>query len=277
MNNRNWRVLSLVMCAGLLWSFFEAALAEELTMGSAINKAGLQRMLIQRIGKAYCQLGLGVEPDNSAAQLSESVNLFDSNLAELESFSIDPDIVDALTQVKRIWVDVKYVATGPVNHEGAKRVAYWSDDLLHASHKVVQLLQDDANTSYARLVNISGRQRMLSQRVAKFYMLQVWSYDTLTVREELQAARNEFSGALVVLQAAPENTAVIKQELESVAEDWKWFNKALDMEGTDPFIKTVSGLSESILVKMHRITGLYQKLSDESQQEHILDNRKSGT
>ncbi len=262
MNRKDLRVIVLIMCAGMFWSFSQLIRAEELTMASAINKAGLQRMLVQRIGKAYCQLGLGIEPESSATQLVESVNLFDTQLAELEAFSKNKDIVDALSQARTLWDDIKRVATGPVNREGAKRVAYWSDDLLFAANKVVQLLQDDANTSYARLVNISGRQRMLSQRLAKFYMLRIWGFDTMTVRDGLEATSNEFTGALTVLQNAPENTEDIREELASVAADWDWIVKAIEMVDTDPFPKTVANVSESILVKMDRITKLYQDLAD---------------
>ncbi len=42
---------------GLLASF-GTAFAETLTTHSAINKAGRQRMLSQRMAKAYCQTGL---------------------------------------------------------------------------------------------------------------------------------------------------------------------------------------------------------------------------
>jgi hypothetical protein len=184
----------------------------------------------------------------------------------LEAFAATPQVRDAIAQVKTLWEPVKAVATGPVTREGAYQVAYWTDDVLYASHKVVQLLQDASNSSAARLVSISGRQRMLSQRLAKFYMLQTWGFDTLTIQDEVERAEIEFTGALAMLLAAPETTEAIRRQLDAVSGEWTWFRKALEMTNTDPFPATVASATESILFRMDEITRMYQVLADENQQ-----------
>ena len=42
-------------------------------MASAINKAGRQRMLTQRIVKAYCQIGLDVRAEEARVQLDKAM------------------------------------------------------------------------------------------------------------------------------------------------------------------------------------------------------------
>ena len=262
MNNTMKGLLIFIFCTSLLMGMPTGVSAENLTLASAIEKGGLQRMLIQRIGKAYCQIGIGVYTQASREQLSQAVEMFDTQLNELEAFAPTPQIKEALLQVRQLWGPVKTVATGEVTKEGAKKVAYWNDDLLHASHKVVQLLQDTSNTSYARLVNLSGRQRMLSQRLAKFYMLKVWGFDTLTIADEVENAKNDFTGALETLRAATENTEAISRQLDAVYRDWTWFQKALNMKDTDFFPQLVADVSESILVSMDDITKKYEELAD---------------
>jgi nitrate/nitrite-specific signal transduction histidine kinase len=261
-NRRLQHALTLLLCVGLLPILARADTVEELTLASAIDKAGLQRMLTQRIGKAYCQIGLGIQPDQSQEQLDQAVAMFDGQLAELRAFAPTQEVRSAVAQVEMLWEPVKAVATAPVTREGANQAAYWNDDLLHASHKVVQLLQDSSNSPEARLVNISGRQRMLSQRLAKFYMLQVWGFNTLTIRDEVERAEIEFTGALETLLAAPETTEAIRRQLDAVSGEWTWFQKALDMTNTDPFPVTVSSATESILLRMDQITRMYQTLID---------------
>ena len=285
----------VVMLLGALVTPLTGNAEPPLTLVAAINTAGLQRMLTQRIGKAYSQIGIGANPESSHQELQESVASFDENLAALEEFAsslqqlqksitsfdrtlVEPkeytttqSVIIALKQVRNLWTPVRAVATGSVNLYGAKLVAYWNDDLLHATHKVTQLLQDVSNDPPARLVNISGRLRMLSQRMAKLYMLQVWGINTLTVQDELEAARNSFTRSFAILLATPENTDAIQHRLDVVARDWMWFRKAMNMVDTDPFPETVANVSETILVNMHEITRMYEELADKDQQRRSND------
>jgi len=260
MDNRGATVLYFVLFLLLV----PPASAIQQKIANAINTAGLQRMLTQRIGKTYCQIGLGVEVELSKQQLSEAVQLFDNRLTELEASITSKLVKEALFRVRVLWEPVKSAATGQISREGAKKAAYWSDDLLFATHKVVQLLQDVENSREGQLVNIAGRQRMLSQRLSKLYMLQAWGFQTRTIHDELESTRNEFSGALIRLRGAPENTREIKRKLDIVARDWRWLRKAMDMTDTDPFLKTVADLSESILVNMHDVTNLYEQLATQA-------------
>jgi nitrate/nitrite-specific signal transduction histidine kinase len=236
------------------------AAADNLALPAAINKAGRQRMLTQRIVKLYCQMGLGVMAAESRRQLDDAVATFDTQLAELKASAPDDGIRGALAQVEALWAPFKEHALAPPQRDGAKRLLYWNDDLLHASHKVVQLLQDISDAPYARLVNVSGRQRMLSQRLAKFYMLREWGFDTLTIRDEIERARNDFAGALTVLQTAPENTEAITRELEAIAMQWRWFDSALNLQGARSYRLIVADASESILNGMDLVTEMYQAL-----------------
>ena len=68
--------------------FFSVQLiAETLTMGSALNKAGRQRMLTQNIMKNYMLLGLDVDVTRSRKELDKSVALFEEQFQELSDYA----------------------------------------------------------------------------------------------------------------------------------------------------------------------------------------------
>ena len=76
----------------VLLAVTSAAPAETMTLNSAINKSGRQRMLSQRMTKAYCQMGLRVRGDEAQVQLNDAVKLFERQLAELKAFAPTPAI-----------------------------------------------------------------------------------------------------------------------------------------------------------------------------------------
>src|SRR5438105_1647738 len=84
-------------------SQFETAFAENLTINSAINKSGRQRMLSQRMAKAYLQISLNVEPEAAKRLLDQSVALFDKQLVELKVFSPTPETKELFGQLERAW------------------------------------------------------------------------------------------------------------------------------------------------------------------------------
>lgn len=234
----------------------------QITLSSAINKAGRQRMLSQRMVKFYCQIGQDVLADKSRQQLQQSVGLFESQLAELKQAAPNPEVQGAVAKMETLWVPFKGIVSKAPSKEDGKKLIGMSEELLQAAHKTTMLLQDAAGTPAVRLVNMAGRQRMLSQRMAKFYMLKRWGLNASEVSNGLEQAPNEFKGALQELLAAPQNTSAIKKELELARMQLIFFENALAQEGVqDPALAVnVATSSERILEVMDRVTGMYEKL-----------------
>lgn len=254
-----------------IWNTFAALVWLGITLGSqpafaapadleAVNRAGYQRMLSQRIVKSYCQIGVGVQPDVSRAQLGHAVALYDQNLDRLRKVATDRKSRALLRQLKRQWEPFRVIAGGPVTRAGAGELMRRSAPLLARSEQLTRALQDKAGLASSRLVNLAGRQRMLSQKLTMYYMLHAWGFDTALVHDEIEATRNAFSAALVQLSAAPENTSAIRAELDAVSLQWDWLQAVLVLEGALSYRLVVEDASEAILAQMDRITLLYEQL-----------------
>ena len=76
--------------------------ASALPMGDAIDKAGRQRMLTQRIVKSYCQMGQDVRYRVADKHLKGAIVLFEEQLAQLKAFNKEPETDRALQLVDRL-------------------------------------------------------------------------------------------------------------------------------------------------------------------------------
>lgn len=239
------------------------AYAQISDINSAINKAGRQRMLSQRMAKAYFQVGQQIDVDRSKKVLDSSVAAFDRQLVELKNFAPTPEINETYQKLEKSWLAYKALLVGaPPSPDNGRKVLAFSDEVLALAQQGTQQLEQKSGTNAGKLINLAGRQRMLSQRLAKFYQANSWGVGDDKTAANMDKARKEFSEALQTLAAAPVDTQQIKEGLELVKQQWFFFENALGQKsGPDKRPQTaVATTSERILDEMEGVVALYEKL-----------------
>jgi hypothetical protein len=138
-----------------------------------------------------------------------------------------------------------------------------SADVLELANVGTLLLEQHSAKASGKLVNLSGRQRMLSQRMAMFYQAQAWGLKVPQATTELEKSRQEFITAMKTLQSASETTADIKAELLAAEAQWAFFDSALSNRaaGERKALLNVATTSERILEVMDKVTGMYARLN----------------
>ena len=216
-------------------------------------------MLSQRIVKSWVQIGLNVQSALSKRQLDESIRRFEQNLRVLEPMANTPEARGALGGLHLAWAPLRTSVLGVIRQTGAAVVDARAEDVLMAAERLTRTLQDQATMPASRWVNLSGRQRMLSQRLVKIYMLRQWGVDSARMRDDLESVQNEFSGALASMQQRAGNTAELTEELDKLALQWEWLRTALATEGAESFRLILAEGGDAVLDLAHEVTRLYQQ------------------
>ena len=254
--------LSLTLSAPLSLAAPQATTGA-MTMGDAINQAGRQRMLTQRIIKAYAMMGSDVEPTKGASQRTKAVALFEQQMANLEAFAPNDMVVKALIETKTRWQVFKKLATTVPKIGQAQEVRALGNKTLAAAHQTVLRLQEASGTNAGHLVNIAGRQRMLSQRLAGLYLYKAWGIEDSSLDTDYQAAQQQFSDAMKELLGASENTPEITAELKRVATNWKMFQRSAKLKEGQYIPLLILHASDRVLKMMNDTTGMYAKVADQ--------------
>ena len=250
-------LLLTFLCLSLIMPGTASAEIDELTLNNAIDRAGLQRMLTQRMLKSYCQLGQDqfyIKPDE---QLNDALDRYEEGLIFLKDFAAIPGVKDSLNSINAIWPQYKTLILEPAITENIPELVQMNEKLLSLSHQIVLDLEKKSGKELGKVVNISGRQRMLSQRIELFYLLRDWGFTDEYYINELAKSRNAFTAGLDYLNNYEGNTEEIKILLAKTGRSFDLFSHSLDDKNNAFLVSLTVG---QLLKYMNTATNLYSKL-----------------
>jgi len=243
-------ICGVIVLSGMLWSIEIENLAQ------AVNEAGRQRMLTQRMLKNYAMIGIGNTFGNPQEDLKKVTEMFEDHLKGLTAFAQDEKTKKSLQEQRKLWDPIRSSLEGAPSREKAAELQGQLDALLKAADRTTKLFAAQTGEKSGEIINISGRQRMLSQRMANLYMLKVWGMNDPKFKEKMDAAMKLFSESLDRLMKSDLNTDEIDRLLARVKKNFMFF-EVMNKSQSKFIPSLIYKKSNEILKDMNTVTGLY--------------------
>lgn len=290
----------LALATALSFAATTPAVAEDVTQASLnpvieeenaqerINYSGKLRMLSQRIPSAACNYVQGIDKESSGALLASATAEFDQILAALEHG--DPGLniqatekrrktLSKISELRTKWEPFKAAAEAVTNGEATEEdVAFILREngsvLGTAKELVSELVKQYSNPNAVpfadlMLVDISGRQRMLTQKMSKESCMMTSNLGDAQTLEALVGTMTVFENSLDALRhgmpavgiKSPPNKTISKG-LDEVLAEWTEVKPFLetvmagedidDAERADKFNRL-----NVTMAKMNQVVGMY--------------------
>jgi AmiR/NasT family two-component response regulator len=227
----------------------------------AVNRAGQLRMLSQRIVKLYAFMCAGVTPDATAALCRQSLEQIETNLAILGRTLSKATFGDLLDAVLTPWAPLKAALREVPATDKLVEIDRLAERLLMQAEALTKNLETAGFAAALHVINVSGRQRMLSQRLAKHATIAalVKGPPAAANREAARATHKTFVEGLAYLNTIPLSTPDIRVLLEAAAGAWSELQVALAKLDDAAALSRVAELSETLLTQFDELTNLYER------------------
>ena len=272
------------------------AVIEAAQAADAVNRAGQIRMLSQRCVKALAlrasiaaDAGLGVgrqaRPDDG---LAETLLRLQANIDHLASLPCNGALAQPMADTSAAWVALKHVAdpgaarraaagkgramTAKSRGATALNATVLTAAALHDADGLAEtlLLQADALTAALQaasgrrnlpIVNLCGRQRMLSQRLAKQALLSGLLPEPHAAAQAAEASltARDFESTMAALEQAPLASDAIRAALAQARGQWQRLLAGLG-RGPDAAAgrAVLAHESDGLLATFEALTSLYE-------------------
>lgn len=252
----------------------DAAMQEKLRLGQvarrvidaqrdadSVNDAGRLRMLSQRIVAQFALQCAQIDAPIATARRESAEREADEHLARLQQTLSLPTFGDLVEPLVQAWRALREPLRGPPQLAQLPVVDAAAERMLATAETLTTALEAASPLATLAVINRAGRQRMLSQRLAKQALIATLGDGALAQAATSDAVRTiqDFEQALAQLADAPLSSAAIRSDLAQAALDWRAMLDGVRDAASESGRQQISRASEALLALFEGLTERYSQ------------------
>ncbi|MFT5647504.1 MAG: hypothetical protein ACI976_002196 [Aureispira sp.] len=257
-------------------------LGQKLSISKTLNVLAYQNMLTQRIAKAYVAMTYKYAVAKHKRELLASIDLFEEQINSLQRSAPTEDTKAAIRVVNLMWKNYRKLALnwqdmGDINVgkllERSHIIMASCDQVAHTIEDYAQTIPEykafyekngrevDAQNNIAQQVYTAGVQRVYSQRIVVYFIMDALDKDSQLSKERFNQCIKKYQAGHELLSASSISTAAIIQVLNTSHKEW---NAIIQASKKDPekAILAILEHSDTLFSKLDKLNSLYEKLMD---------------
>ena len=251
------KIIIKMMILSFLFLSLEAK--EEKDIRWAIAAVNHQKVLTQQILKEYAFFGMKNRFKNSKEKLKKHLLNYEEELKDLEVFLASNDeALKFLKEVRTIWEPVHKTFKNKPKKSEVGELQKKTDKILAKMSGLMKLLLKTSTEGDHEIINISGYQGVIVERMAALYMMKTWGVNDPKFDFKMRESITFFNNSLYKMLDSPLTTSKNKKTIKGVMRTFRFFE--IMNRSKTKFIPTlIYSKTRKIHTEIKKITALYIK------------------
>ena len=242
-----------------------AKAADSAQIAQDIASAGRLRTQSQRLAKLYVQAAMGLKAGQARQQIDTGIADVDAEFNRLARYGRKASVQRVYARSEALWQEMRGLLKKSPDAASIERINLVADELMVHTGKLVMQIEAEGETAVGRLLDLSSRLNMLSQRLARLYLEAYAGDRTQGVLIDIEQARKEFANGLLELDTARENTTGSRDNISLAKNQWIFFDSAIrDLNKAD---RREDKAAQHVATSSERIA----QVLDQTSQQYIKD------